>query len=91
MGKELTEEQWEREKEKIKKFIKQIEEGDLGNFGKEGGGIYTVKEVAKILRKCVPTIRRWIHKRTFPAYKIRGRFMVLKADLEEFIRESEVR
>ena len=50
--------------------------------------LYTLEEVADILRVSIQTVRRMIADGELPATKIRGQWRVRKEDLEEYIRSQ---
>ncbi len=47
--------------------------------------LYTLEEVADILRVSVSTVRRMINDGELKAKRVRGQLRVLKSDLEEYI------
>ncbi len=51
----------------------------------------TTKEIAKILRVHVITIRRYIHSGKLPALFFGKEFRVKKADFEKFLSERKVK
>lgn len=50
--------------------------------------LYTLEEVANILRVSIQTVRRMVNDGELPAVKIRGQWRVRKEDLETFIRNQ---
>ena len=51
--------------------------------------IYTVEEVAAILRIAPKTVRKMITTRQIDAFSIGGYYRITKSALDEFIREGE--
>lgn len=49
---------------------------------------YTVKEVAKILKIDVETVRRHIYRKKIKAYKIGSDWRIKSTDLEKYITEG---
>ena len=45
-------------------------------------GYYTPYEAAKILNVHPRTVRIWIEKKTLPAFRVGGRWRILKKDVE---------
>jgi len=52
--------------------------------------LFTTAEVAKRLKCCVPTVRRYIKKRKFKRVVFVGKqFLVYESSVEEFLRNSD--
>ncbi len=52
--------------------------------------VYTLEEVAEILKVSIATVRKLIEDKTLKAFKVRGQWRVKKEDLDRYI-ESQYR
>ena len=52
--------------------------------------LFTVPEVADMLRVCDETVRRLQHGRRIPFHKVGGRVRFLKSDIVEYIDKQRV-
>lgn len=53
--------------------------------------MYTIEEIAKMLRVSVPTVRRLIEDGELRANKVRGQWRISKEAYEEYLRQSQQR
>ncbi len=50
--------------------------------------VYTLDEVAEVLKVSVQTVRRLVEEKELKAFRVRGQWRVRKEDLEEFINNQ---
>jgi excisionase family DNA binding protein len=50
--------------------------------------LYTLEEVAQILKVSVQTVRKIVTSGELPSVKIRGQYRIRKEDLEDYIRRQ---
>ena len=53
--------------------------------------VYTLEEVAKMLRVSIPTVRRLIEDGELKAFKVRGQWRIRREDYEEYVQQSQQR
>ena len=52
--------------------------------------LFTISEVAELLKVSDRTVRNWIEKGTIKAYRFGLVYRIKKSDFERFVTESEV-
>lgn len=50
----------------------------------------TTKEIAKLLKVNIITIRRWIDKKLLPSYKLGKEFRIKKNDFDKFLADRRI-
>jgi excisionase family DNA binding protein len=50
--------------------------------------VYTLEEVAEILKVSVATVRKLVDEKQLKAFKVRGQWRVRKEDLDDYINRQ---